>query len=107
MPWRNPKTVPFTRIEIAAHVPSGSGVYGILCEQRCLFVGESWNLKARLLDLANSLSGINELEIIYETCSDEERGARKTTLCAELAPEQHTRDTTSQNLPGLSFWGQI
>ena len=85
MPWRDAQSVPFTRVQISAHVPASSGVYGILDGDDCLHVGESWNLRGRLLDLAGALSDSTmSLTLVFELCPDEERKHRQQALEAEL-----------------------
>jgi hypothetical protein len=58
----------------------------------CIFVGDSWNLRARLLELAAALVDVSHLTIVYELCPDDDRPARKGALTAELlgnASENH------------------
>ena len=102
MPWRDAIWIPFTHIEIVARVPSESGVYGILDGESCVFVGESWNLKARLLELASALTEVGHLTIVYERCPDEQRSDRKGALTSELIshPDQSIPPPHS---PGLVF----
>ncbi|HYP14242.1 MAG TPA: hypothetical protein VEQ63_09985 [Bryobacteraceae bacterium] len=99
MPWREPNAVPFTRIGIVSQVPSEAGVYAISDGPSCIFVGESWNLKARLLELANVLTDISHLTIMYELCSEDQLGARKRELTAELLEKAGTRPPSA--IPGL------
>ena len=103
MPWRDAISLPFTRIDIVARVPSESGVYGILDEDCCIFVGESWNLKGRLLELAAVLAEVSHLTIQYELCSDEERGQRKNALMRELIGDRASDAMPVPALPGISF----
>lgn len=88
MSWRNPQHLPFTRLDIAAALPSESGVYSVFDGEYCLMVGEAWNLKARLLELANVLSDLDELTIIYELCPETERPDRYGELMTALAPDR-------------------
>jgi hypothetical protein len=101
MPWRNEVSLPFTRIEIVSRVPSESGVYGILDGDACVFVGESWNLKARLLELASALSDVGHLRIVYELCEDEQRCDRKVALSVELIGERADELVPVPSVPGL------
>jgi hypothetical protein len=102
LPWENAQSVAFTRLEIVSRVPSEPGVFGIMDGGECLLVGESWNLKARLLDLVNVLDGQTQLSILFETCPDEERERRKEVLTRELrgSPTDAASDSV---LPGLSL----
>jgi len=99
MPWRSATSLPFTHIDIVSRVPSESGVYAILTGGACIFVGESWNLKARLLELASALE-VGHLTIAYELCPDEQRSDRKRALAAELMTEP-SEDAPPPQLPGL------
>jgi hypothetical protein len=101
--WDNAKTIAFTRLEIVARVPSVSGVFAIMDGQRCLLVADTWNLKARLLDLANVLDGQEELSILYETCPDEERDSRKSAVMRELALVRTEEPHPERMLPGLKL----
>jgi hypothetical protein len=103
MPWRESKSIPFTRIDIVARVPSDSGVYGIFEGECCIFIGESWNLKARLLELANVLTEIAHLTITYELCSDDARTDRKLELTNELLADPADRPPPVLNVSGISF----
>jgi excinuclease UvrABC nuclease subunit len=103
MPWLEPISLPFTHIDIAARVPSESGVYGIVDGHNCVFVGEAWNLKARLLEHAAVLSDVNHLTIIYELSPDDERVARKTVLAAELTINRSEKPVPLPALPGINL----
>ena len=107
MPWRQPKTVPLTRIDVVSEIPSESGVYAILDGDVCLLVGEAWNLKARLLELMNVLQDIGEFRVTYELCPEDERIARKEAIGSALLRTAPSPDTRSRELPGISFWNSI
>jgi hypothetical protein len=107
MPWRDPKTVPLTRIDVVSQIPSESGVYAILDEDVYLLVGEAWNLKARLLELMNVLQDIGEFQVIFELCPESERVARKEQLGSTLLKKPPQSDIRTRNLPGLTFWDSI
>jgi thymidine kinase len=103
MPWRDAISLPFTRIEIVSRVPSESGVYGIIDGDNCVFVGESWNLKARLLELAGVLSDVEHLKIMCEVCPDEDRSERKIALARELGSESPEESVPLMHAPGLLY----
>src|SRR5687768_15695180 len=107
MPWRDPKTVPLTRIDVVSRVPSDSGVYAILDNEVCLLVGEAWNLKARLLELMNVLQDIGEFSVTYELCAEEERISRKDAIGSALLRTAPPLEIRSRELPGISFWNSI
>jgi hypothetical protein len=101
MPWRSPQSAPFTRIGIVSQVPSESGVFGLVSGDVWLLVAESWNLKARLLDLINTLSAPVELTIVYELCpeADAEARCREVRKALIMSMEQPV-----ERPPGISFW---
>ena len=107
MPWRDPQTVPLTRIDVVSLVPSESGVYGILDADVYLLVGEAWNLKARLLELMNVLQDIGEFQVIYELCPESERHGRKEYLAATLLRTAPPLEIGTRELPGITFWNTI
>lgn len=68
----------------------------------CLLVSESWNLKARLLDLINVLNGEENLTVTWEACGDEDRETRRRQVAAELMQSHESPSTGDvQQLPGL------
>jgi hypothetical protein len=102
MPWREAHSIPFTRIEIVAHVPSSSGIFAIFDEQQiCMLLGASWNLKARLLELANVLTS-QVLSITYEVCPDGECSVRREELHRELR-HMSPASVPDKKLPGITF----
>jgi len=81
-------------------------VFGILAEDRCVLIGESWNLKARLLELINTLHSPETLTIIYELCSEDQRLRRREVLHGELVSgTQPSNLQASRN--GISFWQSV
>jgi hypothetical protein len=107
MPWRDPKTVNLTRIDVVSQIPSDSGVYAILDEDVYLLVGEAWNLKARLLELMNLLQDIGEFRVIYELCSEDERVARKEQIGATFLRTAPAVQLPNRELPGITFWNSV
>jgi hypothetical protein len=84
MPWHNPRCSELSQLEIAADVPAASGVYAIIEGDDYLFVGDSWNLQSRLMDLAIVLGPeLGPVSVIYETCSDADRPTRRHSLNQE------------------------
>ena len=79
-----------------------SGIFAIFNEQQtCLLVGASWNLKARLLELANVTTS-EQLSVTYELCPDRECPGRRTELDSELRPRP-TTSLPAKKLPGLTL----
>jgi hypothetical protein len=103
VPWREPQIVPFTRLDIAAQVASESGIFAVLEGDRCLMVGSAWNLKARLLEMANVVREGQELTVVIERCSEQESETRRLQLTLELIPEDASATEAGKPLPGISF----
>ena len=104
MPWRDARTVPFTRLGVVSQVPSESGVFAIMDGGICLLIGETWNLKARLLELINVLSGEEELTVTWECCDDGEREKRRHQLASEITHKNDEPDNGSKrHLPGIQL----
>jgi hypothetical protein len=107
MPWRDPQSIPLTRIDIVSQVPSESGVYAVFDGESCLLVGEAWNLKARLLELMNVLQDVGPLRTVYELCGEEETPVRKETLARALLHNPPRVGLQTRQLPGISFWNSV
>lgn len=103
MPWQNPTTISFGRLDIVARVPSEPGVFAVMEGGHCLLVGESWNLKARLLDLVNCVNGQSEVTVIFECCEEGAREGRKKALAAELTPFDDEGHSDTRMFPGISL----
>ena len=105
MLWIDPQTLPLTWVEIASKVPSESGVYAIMDDGECVLVGESWNLKARLLDMIKVVDGIGEFSAVIDLCPEKNRMERKEQLAAALLPKKpKAMSASATGLPGISFW---
>src|SRR5215203_2003485 len=107
MPWRDPQSIPLTRIDIVSQIPSESGIYGIYDGDICLLVGEAWNLKARLLELMNVLQNVGEFRVVYELCPEDERTDRKDKLASLLLRTPPPVGIHGKELAGISFWNSI
>jgi hypothetical protein len=86
MMWHDAITIPFTRIEIVSRVPANPGVYAVMSGETCLLVGDSWNLRARLLELANALTsdGSQSITITFEYCDNDSLSDRRQELEQQL-----------------------
>jgi hypothetical protein len=102
MPWREPHTVPLTRIDIVSRIPSKSGVYAIKDGEVYLLVGEAWNLMARLLELMNVLQDVGEFSVTYELCGERDRRRRKDEISGKLLSVK-SANSLAKSLPGISF----
>jgi len=106
MPWPNATTAPFSRIGIVAGVPSDSGVYGIFRGDSCMLVGDTWNLKARLLELISTIPVVEELVVGYELCSESKAAELSASLQRELvdrSPVVTPMQQAGQD-HGIRFW---
>ena len=98
MPWRHPQTAEFSRLAIVATVPSEPGVYGLYESETCVFVGEAWNLKARLLEIFNLVDDRHELRIQWETCPEDQAASRRQAIETSLNMNSSTQGPP---LPGI------
>lgn len=99
MPWREPQTAPFTRIGIVSHVPPESGVFGICEGELYIYIGSTWNLRGRLLELANLVDRPDGLSIVWEICPEPDCAVRRGTLEKELTSE--SLEDPGHRLPGI------
>lgn len=99
MPWREPGSVPFTRIGIVSNVPPEAGVFGVMHGQVCLYLGDTWNLRARLLELANAIPHTEGLTLVWERCPEPDCATRRNALEQELAVG--TSPELPDRFPGL------
>ncbi|MBC8167550.1 MAG: hypothetical protein H7Y20_16980 [Bryobacteraceae bacterium] len=101
MPWRESHTIAFTRIDIVSKVPSDSGVFGVLSEKAYLLISDSWNLKARLLELINNLNSAESVSIIYELCPEADSHARVVMLREEFSNVESSHPEDGTAMPGI------
>jgi hypothetical protein len=88
MPWHNATTIDFSRIAIAAYVPADPGVFALRSGDRYLCLGDSWNLKAKLMEVANIVDDRPEpLSVVFETCEENERFQLRESLTSEFIGE--------------------
>jgi|SRR4051812_43192916 len=104
MPWRDARDVQFSRIGVVSTVPSEGGVFGVRSEDRFVLISETWNLKARLLELINALGAPENLSVVYELCPEAERSSRVELLTRESLEQQDSPGHPARGLPGLRFW---
>src|SRR3954451_9145879 len=100
MPWRDARDVPFSRIGVVSTVPSESGVFGVRSEDKFVLISDSWNLKARLLELINLLGAPDNLSVVYELCPESERSSRVELLARESLEQPTLAAHSSRPLPG-------
>ena len=85
----------FTRSTILANAPASSGVYALFTSQTWIYVGETGDIRARLiqhLDGDNScISRLNPTGFQYELSLSHQRVARQDALIVGLKPECNQR----------------
>ncbi len=94
MPFEQGAPSSFTAISIQNNAPDASGVYGLSNSREWLFIGETNNIRAALMEHlreANS-SGIarRPTGFSYEISPPGKRLARKNVLVRELTPAEAT-----------------
>jgi hypothetical protein len=80
----------FTPVSVRVNAPARSGVYGISNAREWIFIGESDNIRASLLqDLQKGSSALlNRLPtgFVFELCAAADRWARQDRLIREYEP---------------------
>ena len=99
MCWRDLSAAPFTRMGIVCHVPPEPGVFGIVEADICLYVSDTWNLRARLLELANVVADPAGLSVVWEQCPESECASRRLSLEQEIMKE--SPEQAAKRLPGI------
>ncbi|HWR50684.1 MAG TPA: hypothetical protein VN428_06235 [Bryobacteraceae bacterium] len=90
MPFQNCLVQTFKTRPIQRSAPASSGVYGLSNAREWIYIGETDNIQARLLDhLAETttlLAGCRPTGFSFEVCDPTDRAARRRRLILELAP---------------------
>jgi hypothetical protein len=89
MPWKNSERWSFTMAEIADHAPTESGVYYVGGADGYIFIGESPDVRAALLQQVtghNSFTLFKPLWFGFERCPAESRVQRRDEMLAECNP---------------------
>ena len=90
MPWKNINGYAFTAGSILTNAPSQSGVYGIYNSRKWIYIGESGDIRARLLQHLKGdnkcISQWNPTHFSYELWPEHQRVARQKTVMVELKP---------------------
>ncbi len=104
MPFQNISGLPFKANSIRRDAPSSSGVYGLSNARQWIYVGETDNIQARLLqhlEETNSVpaddppTGFN-----FELWDPDQRAARQRQLIVELDPAGNRQMKRRTRLPG-------
>jgi hypothetical protein len=95
----------FTQLSIFLHAPAKSGVYLLRTSARCVYVGETENIRKSLLaHLHGDIPWITvwaPSRFSFELCSDASRTQLKDQLSARLQPVIGNHDR-AMAAPGLS-----
>jgi hypothetical protein len=90
MPFQNFAARSFKAAAIRREAPASSGVYGLSNARGWIYVGETDNIQARLLDHLAGTSGLladgSPTGFNFELCPPEQRAARQQRLVLELDP---------------------
>jgi hypothetical protein len=90
MPFANFPARVFTTASVHRDAPAGSGVYGLSNAREWIYIGETDNIKARLLEHLQEkntfLTGRLPTGFTFELCPPYDRVARQNRLILELGP---------------------
>ena len=95
MPWNNPTSHVFSRISVIENAPQESGVYALRYQSTWVYVGESENIRAQLIQHLNGdnacITVYPSLTFSYELISSVTRSWRQDELVRELRPTCNPR----------------
>lgn len=96
----------FTAASVRKNAPEASGVYGLSNAREWLFIGETNNIRARLLEhleeADTELACRRPTGFIFEQCSPGERFRRRDALVRQLEPVLNRRaDYTKRFGPSI------
>lgn len=90
MPFNHSGAFYFAEASIVANAPSSSGVYGICNKDRWIYVGESNDVRRRLLEhfreSATCIWKCSPNAFVFELASSATRVQRQDSLILELKP---------------------
>jgi hypothetical protein len=99
MVWMNPKSYSLNRLSIFLHAPAKSGVYLLHNSSRCLYIGDSDNirqtLRQHLRDDNSAITLFDPDGFSFELQPEASRGRRKDQLNSELEPAIESWDETA------------
>lgn len=95
MPWNNPTSYVFSRISVIENAPQESGVYSLRYQSTWVYVGESENIRAQLIQHLNGdnacITVYPSLTFSYELISPVTRSWRQDELVREFRPTCNRR----------------
>jgi hypothetical protein len=90
MPFENSIARVFTTVAVQRGAPASSGVYGLSNAREWIYVGETDNIQARLLEhlqeADTAVMGRKPTGFSFEVCHPYDRIARQDRLILELEP---------------------
>jgi predicted GIY-YIG superfamily endonuclease len=95
MPFRDYLARTFKAATIHREAPAASGVYGLSNAHEWIYVGETDDIQARLLEHLEEANAFRTARLPtgfnFETCSPHDRVARQRRLILELEPAWNVR----------------
>jgi hypothetical protein len=92
MPFDPPFARALTRPGVIAYAPEQSGVYGISNAREWIYIGESDNIRASLLNYLSGAGTSRATGFAFELCAPNLRFARQDRLVFEYEPVQNRRE---------------
>ncbi|HEV8441560.1 MAG TPA: GIY-YIG nuclease family protein [Methylomirabilota bacterium] len=90
MPWKNPRGFLYNPASVRRNAPAAAGIYGIFTRREWIYIGESKDIQARLLQHLNGdnpcISGSEAASFNFELVPEIQRVARMNGLVAEFDP---------------------
>lgn len=94
MPWNNQNTFLYSMNSVLSSATQNSGVYGIFKPDQWIYIGESGNIKQRLIQHLNRdnecIVRHGPTAFIFELCPSSERVQRQDALILEFLPPCNT-----------------
>jgi hypothetical protein len=80
----------FTAVSVQKNAPASSGVYGLSNGYEWIFIGETSNIRARLMEhlteVDNIVASRSPTGFTFEVCSPDERITRQDALVRQFEP---------------------
>ncbi len=90
MPWRNVRSFLYNASSVRQNAPAASGVYGIFTPHEWIYIGESQDIQARLLQHLNGdnpcIGTSGATSFSFELVPAQQRAVRQSALVLEYQP---------------------
>jgi predicted GIY-YIG superfamily endonuclease len=90
MPWKNVRSFLYNASSVRQNAPAASGVYGIFTPHEWIYIGESQDLQARLLQHLNGdnpcIGTSGATSFSFELVPAQQRAVRQSALVLEYRP---------------------